>query len=65
MANLMTNDPLGLNHLSWFRSLIVNGEDLWPQIIKVYRDEGPDPRWDPHTLEKLGMIPNGYLEYYY
>ena len=58
-------DVLGLNHLSWFRSLIVNGEDLWPQIIKVYRDEGPDPRWDPHTLEKLGMIPNGYLEYYY
>jgi 6-phospho-beta-glucosidase len=58
-------DVLGLNHLSWFRGLIANGVDLWPQILEVYRDEGPDTRWDPRTLENLGMIPNGYLEYYY
>jgi len=58
-------DVLGLNHLSWFRGLIANGEDLWPQILDVYRDEGLDPDWDPRTLEKLGMKPNSYLEYYY
>jgi len=58
-------DVLGLNHLSWFRGLIANGQDLWPQILEIYRDESPDPGWDPHTLENLGMIPTSYLEYYY
>jgi 6-phospho-beta-glucosidase len=56
---------LGLNHLSWYRGLIVGGEDIWPQVLEAYLEEGPDLRWDPHTLQVLGMIPNGYLEYYY
>lgn len=58
-------DVLGLNHLSWFRGLTANGEDLWPQILEVYVDEGLDPSWDPHIIEKLGLMPNSYLEYYY
>jgi 6-phospho-beta-glucosidase len=25
----------------------------------------PEPEWDVRTVEALGMIPNGYLQYYY
>ena len=59
---------LGLNHLSWYRGLILDGEDVWPQIIGGYLEElraNPKPEWDPRTIEVLGMIPNGYLQYYY
>ena len=58
-------DALGLNHLSWYRALTVDGEDLWPQVLEIHLEEASDPRWDPRTLDALGKIPNGYLEYYY
>jgi 6-phospho-beta-glucosidase len=58
-------DTLGLNHLSWYRGLVADGKDMWPQVLEVYQNENLDPRWDPRTLEVLGMIPCGYLEYYY
>jgi 6-phospho-beta-glucosidase len=32
--------------------------------LKELRSE-PDPEWDPRTVETLGMIPNGYLGYFY
>ncbi|MCP4543678.1 MAG: 6-phospho-beta-glucosidase [Chloroflexi bacterium] len=59
---------LGLNHLSWHRGFILDGEDVWPQIfgeyLKMLQAE-PDPEWDPRMIEVLGMIPNYYLQYYY
>jgi len=61
-------DTLGLNHLSWHRGLCVDGQDIWPQLMESYLAElkaGPEPEWDPHTVESLGMIPNYYLQYYY
>jgi 6-phospho-beta-glucosidase len=61
-------DTLGLNHLSWHRGLVVDGEDLWPRVIdttiaqlKAVRD----PEWEPRIIESLCMIPNYYLQYYY
>jgi 6-phospho-beta-glucosidase len=59
---------LGLNHLSWHRGFILDGEDIWPQILEGYLEElraAPDPEWDPHTIEALGLLPNYYLQYYY
>ncbi|HSR33497.1 MAG TPA: 6-phospho-beta-glucosidase, partial [Anaerolineae bacterium] len=61
-------DTLGLNHLSWHRGFRVDGQDIWPQLMASYLPElraDPDPEWDPHTIESLGMIPNYYLQYYY
>jgi 6-phospho-beta-glucosidase len=61
-------DTLGLNHLSWHRGLRVDGQDLWPRVMQGYLRElgaGPEPEWDPRTIESLGMIPNYYLQYYY
>jgi len=64
-AQLVT---LGLNHLTWHRGFTIDGEDLWSRIFPAYvaeMREDPNPEWDVHTLETLGMIPNYYLQYYY
>jgi 6-phospho-beta-glucosidase len=58
-------DVLGLNHLSWYRGLTADGQDLWPQVLQVYQEVDADSIWDPNTLGSLAMVPNGYLEYYY
>lgn len=58
-------DVLGLNHLSWFRGLMVDGVNLWPEVLDVYIKHAPDPRWDARTVEALGMVFNGYFEYFY
>ena len=59
---------LGLNHLSWHRGFILDGEDVWPQVFGEYLKTlkaDPDPEWDPRMIEVLGMMPNYYLQYYY
>jgi 6-phospho-beta-glucosidase len=61
-------DGLGLNHLSWYRSLKVNGIEIWPELMQGIIEEAKNsdlPDFDPRTLEVLGMLPNGYLQYYY
>jgi 6-phospho-beta-glucosidase len=61
-------DTLGLNHLSWHRGFRVDGNDVWSHLMESYLSElkaNPDPAWDLHTIESLGMIPNYYLQYYY
>jgi 6-phospho-beta-glucosidase len=61
-------NTLGLNHLSWHRGFIVDGEDIWPQVFEAYLAElraDPEPDWDPRTIEVLGMMPNYYLQYFY
>ena len=59
---------LGLNHLSWYRGLFVDGENLGPQVIESYLTQlkaDPEPEWDVRLVEALGMVPNDYLHYYY
>ena len=59
---------LGLNHLSWHRGFIIDGENVWPQVLQTYLKElrsQEHPEWDPHTVEVLRMIPNYYLQYFY
>jgi 6-phospho-beta-glucosidase len=59
---------LGLNHLSWHRGFILDGEDIWPRVIEGYIDHlksDPEPEWDVALIETLRMIPNYYLSYYY
>ena len=59
---------LGLNHLTWYRGLTIDGQDVWPLLLQAYvavlRSE-PHPEWAPELVETLGMIPNGYLQYFY
>lgn len=59
---------LGLNHLSWFFGLKVNGKEYWPQVMAALIEEmaaEQDPLFDVPTLQSLRMLPNYYLRYYY
>jgi 6-phospho-beta-glucosidase len=59
---------LGLNHLSWHRGLMLDGEDVWPRIMEGYLADlrgQKEPEWDVRTIETLRMIPNYYLQYFY
>lgn len=59
---------LGLNHLTWHRGLVVDGDDLWPRLFPAYLEwlrTADVPLWDVRTIEALRMIPNDYLQYYY
>ncbi len=61
-------NTLGLNHLSWHRGLTIDGQDYWPQVLECYLEQFKNeehPLFDPRTIEVLGMIPNGYLQYFY
>jgi 6-phospho-beta-glucosidase len=67
-ASRVVLHSLGLNHLTWYRSLTIDGEEMWPKLFPTYltqlRSEA-EPEWDIHTLESLGMIPNSYIQYFY
>jgi 6-phospho-beta-glucosidase len=54
---------LGLNHLSWHSGLTLDGEEMWPQVFAAYQKEQTE--WDAETLNRLRMIPNYYLQYFY
>jgi 6-phospho-beta-glucosidase len=61
-------DTLGLNHLSWYRGLHVDGIDFWPQVMEATIEtlqNQPEPDWPPQLIRSLGLIPNSYLSYYY
>ena len=56
----------GLNHLSWFRSIKVDGKEMVQELIhnpKIYRDTEAKV-FDRKLVERLGMLPNAYLYYY-
>ena len=61
-------NTLGLNHLSWHRGFKVDGEDMWPEVLREYvaelRNE-EEPETPPELVENLKMIPNYYLGYFY
>ncbi len=61
-------DTLGLNHLTWHRGFILDGEDIWPQVLGTYLErlrKETEPEWDVRLVETLQMIPNSYLSYFY
>ena len=54
---------LGLNHLTWHSGLTLDGEEMWPQVFSAYQKTQTE--WDPEILNRLRMIPNYYLHYFY
>jgi len=61
-------DTLGLNHLSWHRGLIIQGEDWWPKNLELYLEtlrSQENPEWPLELIETTRMIPNYYLQYFY
>jgi 6-phospho-beta-glucosidase len=62
---------VGLNHLTWERSILVDGHDRLPELLG--RTGGPGRLHDlaeevelrPELLGMLGVVPSYYLRYYY
>ncbi|HVO41210.1 MAG TPA: 6-phospho-beta-glucosidase [Aggregatilineales bacterium] len=55
----VTLDYVGLNHLSFARTVYLDGCDVTEQAI-----DGRDGEFDPSWLKAIKMVPNYYLKYY-
>ena len=63
-------DWIGLNHLNWIRGATLDGVNIWDQVFELALAEALGHEQDgwhfsADLLENLGMIPCGYLNYYY
>ena len=57
---------VGLNHLTWERSVTVDGKDVLPGLLAAHLDEiAAEIEMPADVLSRLGMIPSYYLRYYY
>ncbi|MBV8445391.1 MAG: 6-phospho-beta-glucosidase, partial [Candidatus Dormibacteraeota bacterium] len=56
----------GLNHLTWIRSVHVDGDDVLPRLLAEHGDDLAAMLEMPRALfDTLGAIPSYYLRYYY
>ena len=66
-AQRMTGECYGLNHLSFFRQILLDGRDILPELIRrkdAYTQT--DLRFfEPDLLLHMGMVLNEYLYYFY
>ncbi|MFD8548440.1 6-phospho-beta-glucosidase [Streptomyces sp. NPDC059649] len=59
-------EHVGLNHLTWERSVRVAGEDVLPKLLTEHADAlAADLRLPRRVLDRLGAVPSYYLRYYY
>ncbi len=59
-------DQVGLNHLTWVRSVWVGGEDVLPALLADHGDELAADVGEPRRLlDELGVLPSYYLKYFY
>ena len=59
-------DHVGLNHLSWTRRIMVDGEDRLPRLLAEFGDQLAARSGMPADfLRRLGMWPSPYLRYFY
>lgn len=59
-------DWVGLNHLAWIRAAYVKGQALsLEQMIELGSKHAEHFPFDPELVRLLGMVPIGYLQYYY
>ena len=59
-------DHVGLNHLTWTRKVLVDGEDRLPHLLERFGDELAARAGMPeHLLRDLQVWPSYYLRYFY
>ncbi len=59
-------EHVGLNHLTWVRSAMVDGEDRLPELLDRYGPELELETGSPLSLlQLLRALPSYYLHYYY
>jgi 6-phospho-beta-glucosidase len=56
----------GLNHLTWIRSVDVDGEDVLPELLRTHGDDiAAHVEIPRRIIDNLGAVPSYYLRYYY
>ncbi|MEW2579960.1 6-phospho-beta-glucosidase [Streptomyces syringium] len=59
-------EHVGLNHLTWERSVRVGEEDMLPELIAEHGEAiAADLRMPRALLDRLGVVPSYYLRYFY
>ena len=59
-------DNVGLNHLTWVRAVVVDGDDVLPDLLAEHGEEIAAGAELPRRLiEELGVVPSYYLHYFY
>ena len=64
-------DWVGLNHLGWVRRVMVEGEDVLPDLIDAIENKVSGPANLPELsypegfLKALGVIPSSYVRFFY
>ena len=57
---------VGLNHLTWERSVIVNGTDRLPDLLAAHGPQITEKTGQPQDVTtQLGAVPSYYLRYFY
>jgi 6-phospho-beta-glucosidase len=56
----------GLNHLTWIRSVHLDGDDVLPELLRTHGDEiAAHVDLPRRIIDNLGAVPSYYLRYYY
>jgi 6-phospho-beta-glucosidase len=59
-------DQVGLNHLTWCRRVLLDGEDVLPELLSEHADElAAHVGLQRRLLDELGVVPSYYLHYFY
>jgi 6-phospho-beta-glucosidase len=59
-------DHVGLNHLTWERAVLVNGQDRLPELLAAHGAGIAEEIDLPQAvLQELGAVPSYYLRYFY
>jgi 6-phospho-beta-glucosidase len=59
-------DQVGLNHLTWVRRALLDGEDVLPRLVAEHGDEiAAGLELPRRVLDELGVVPSYYLRYFY
>jgi 6-phospho-beta-glucosidase len=59
-------DHAGLNHLTWVRAALVDGEDRLPGLLDAHGQEIAESVGAPvELLRRHGVVPSYYLRYFY
>ena len=59
-------DQVGLNHLTWVRRVLLDGDDVLPSLLAEHGDELAEEIELPRRLlDELGAVPSYYLRYFY
>jgi len=64
--DLVSLGHVGLNHLTWERSVFVDGVDALPGLLEKHAEQiAPHTGLPADFVRHLGMVPSYYLRYYY